>query len=173
MSLIAPQINECRPLLLCGTLMLVLLLLPLWLQEISISRILTALPCRKGRRAFLIRPGSLFWKIFCWCKIDFFFFYWKLLQKLSSSLHLDFSIGRNIISFKVLLFPCLVFPHFHGIKQNSYIWGGGFIFIITPFLTWSFSDFLCYWKEHQYFNIFYFTLYYSSSSQNWGILRSY
>lgn len=116
MSLIAPQINECGPLLLCGTLMLVLLLLPLWLQELSISRILTALPCRKGRRAFLIRPGSLFWKIFCWCKIDFFFFYWKLLQKLSSSLHLDFSIGSNIISFRVLLFPL---PCFSPLSWNK------------------------------------------------------
>lgn len=51
-----------------GTPMLLLSLLPLWLQDLSTSRILTALPSVKGRRAFLIRHGSLFWRMFYWCK---------------------------------------------------------------------------------------------------------
>lgn len=173
MSLIAPQINKSWSLLLCGTLMLVLLSLHLWLQELSTSRILTALPSVKGRRAFLISPGNLFWKMFCWCKIRSFFLYWKLLQKVSS-LCPDFSVGSNIISFKVLLFPPPFFSPPLSLNTTEFLylrWRFHFHnHCFFNFVTLRLSLLL---ERTQDFQHFYFTLYYSSSSQNQEIVKSW
>lgn len=98
MSLIAPKINEFCPFLLCGILVPVLVLLPLWLQELSTSSLLTALPSVKGRRTFLIRAINLF------CSVDVIYITENFGKHFHHSFPLEFSIGSNIITFKVLLY---------------------------------------------------------------------